>query len=295
MAACPNEMELENMAYLCKCGYGFNDDPTKPCKMCGKPLTQTAQIGTDEDSEALLEQDPDDVITSSGGFATTVEDALPSRVELGRDTRCGSMPGRGDVVEGRITHLERNDEAPPRTVYWAMSQLLLWPLILVPYVTLFTISGTLALVFAILGFGMLSQLFNPFVWTTTLMEFFEILVLRRLRGTTNIPVYRGLISAEDGGEYHFLLRGPLSLGNLIQGRSVRLYGRSRGTTLIATGGNEMAFPGTEIRSRYRDPWRIVLPILVAVYGLLACYSMAHWNDVVSSPVVQAVLQITRRP
>lgn len=283
------------MANLCECGYGFNDDPMKPCKMCGKPLTQTAQIGTGEDEGALTKPDPDGQIMEAGGLVGVGEDVLPSRAELTSDSHYGSMPGRGDVVEGRITHLERNDEPPPRTVYWAMGQLLLWPLILVPYVTLFAISGFLALVFAILGFGMLSQLLNPFVWTTTLMEFFEILVLRRLRGTTNIPVYRGLISAEDGREYHFLLRGPLSLGNLIQGRSVRLYGRSRGTTLIATGGNEVAFPGTEIRSRYRDPWRIVLPILVAVYGLLACYSMAHWNDVVSSTLVQSVLQITRRP
>ena len=108
-------------------------------------------------------------------------------------------------------------------LYGILARIMIGFLVFIPYATLFILSGILSFLFAVIGFASLSQLFNPIIWTTSLFELLEVMVLRHLRGTIPLPIYRGMVEDNLGREYAFMLKGPLNLGNLVLGHHVGLW------------------------------------------------------------------------
>ena len=172
-----------------------------------------------------------------------------------------------NTLDGRISHVERQDERPRTDVYKVMASILIGILVLIPYVMLFLISGMLSFVFAFIGFSSLSQLFNPIIWTTSSFELLEVLVLRRISRSDSLPVYRGMVEDNNGREYAFMLRGPLDLGNLVMGHHVRLLGEWRQGTFIARQGSDLTTE-TAIVSGYRNPWRIIFFVVLGLEVML---------------------------
>jgi hypothetical protein len=180
-------------------------------------------------------------------------------------------------LQGRLSHLERYDERPPRNVYRLIAHILIWVLVGIPYAALFLASGVLSLAFAITGFAALSHIFNPFNWTATVLELMEVLVLRRLRGSDNIPVYRGMVEDALGRESPFIFLGPLLLGNLVVGHHLRLQGTRRNGTFLVRGGTDLT-TSSAISSSYRDPWRVICLILLTIYMGLALLPLFYRPD-----------------
>ena len=130
---------------------------------------------------------------------------------------------------------------------------------------LFIVTGVISFSFAFVGFSSLTQLFNPFIWTTSFFEFLEVLALRRIRGTDTIPVYRGTIEDGLGREQDFMLRGSLRLGNLVIGHQVRLNGQWRSGTLLVQGGENLTTTST-ISINYQNPWK-------RIFGAVLCFNL----------------------
>jgi len=163
--------------------------------------------------------------------------------------------------------VERFDEKPPVNIFAVLSRILLFILFFVPLLGLFILSGVLSFVFAFIGFQSLSQLFNPFVWSTSFYEFIELFILRRIRGTDTEPFYRGVLEDTQSRESTFLFRGPLKTGNLVPGHNVALRGHWCGGTFEVREGTDRT-TNSAITSNYRNPWRAVFSCLIVLYGIL---------------------------
>lgn len=172
------------------------------------------------------------------------------------------------MLEGRISHLECHDERPPIDFYRMVSRILIGLVLFVPYGVLFAVSGIISFAFAFLDFSSLSQLFNPIIWTTSILELLEVIVLGHIRKTDTLPVYRGMIEVSSGREYAFIMRGPLNLGNLVAGHHVRFAGKDRRGTFIVRTETDLT-ANAMILSSYRNPWKIALVVVLCLYGVLA--------------------------
>ena len=120
---------------------------------------------------------------------------------------------------------------------------------------------------------MLSQLFNPIIWTTVILNFFEVLVLGRVGRSDNEVIYRGIIRDDDHNLYNFCMIGRLVTGNFIEGHRVSLYGRwrrgpdngfSNRGTLYVERGNDLD-TGSSISSAFRNSWPTVFWILLLLF------------------------------
>ena len=245
------------MAITCNnCGYAYNNDDAERCSICNSVLGMSGEIVSMQDS-GLIEQ-PVSEIDNLRPDAEIISE--PAAVIEDRDSR---HFGR-DILEGRISHLERYDEKPPLDAFNIASKIMIGILIAVPFIFLFVCSGIISLVFAVTGFHALSQLFNPIIWTTAIAELLEILVLRRIRGTDTVPVYRGMIEDANSREHAFWFRGPVKSGNLIVSHNVRLSGKWQGGTFLVQHGADLD-SNSDILSRYRNPWKYIFFILLAIY------------------------------
>lgn len=263
------------MAVTCdNCGFVYNEDHAVRCAVCNGQLpsssptaclsSQTIAVPFEEESPQMPASRPAQPVAGFG--RQPAEPPLGSSRPAIQDTP-QSTPSNVPGIEGRITHIERNDERPPMDVYRFLAQWLIGMLLFIPFAGLFVITGGLSLIFAIIGFRTLSMLFNPFTWSTALFEFLEILVLRRIRGSDTIPVYRGMVEDDGSREVAFIFRGPMRAGNLVAGHNVRLLGRpNRGTFVIRRGMDLTS--NSEIISGYRNPWRYIFCFLLTLYIIL---------------------------
>jgi len=245
------------MAAICNnCGYAYNQDNADHCAVCNGPLNP-AGIGiplqTGSDRIESINQG-----VAESGYAGSAAFTFPSS----QNTR--DHFSQSSHLEGRISHLERHDERPQRDGFQTAAKLLIGVLIFIPFFAIFIITGCLSFVFAILGFRVLSNFFNPFIWFTAIFEFLEVLVLSRIRGSGTVPIYRGMVEDNHSQEHAFMFRGPMRAGNLVAGHNVRFDGsRERGTFIIQHGMDLTS--NSEIVSDYRNPWKIIF------YGVLLLY------------------------
>ena len=245
------------MAITCtKCGYTYNSDSAIHCSICNEFL----QSGTNIRSASI-----------SAGIQRNrqkVFSAPPAQV-------LKNQPSSVSLLEGRISHIERNDEIPQRDIFRILAKLLIGILFLIPYMGLFITTACFSFVFAIIGFRSLSQLFNPFIWSTSIFELLEIIVLRRIKGTDTVPIYRGMVEDTNSQEYSFIFRGPMRAGNLVAGHNVRLFGQRERGTFVTQNGMDMT-SNSEIISDYRNPWRLIFYFILALYiiiGLGVCFNL----------------------
>ena len=267
------------MARLCSnCGYAYNPDNASYCDMCNRALQTTT-----------LAVPPASSVSVSSGAVTPP--ALPGRIpgQSGGPTGiAGSTTGNppapletqatreaSNALIGRITHLERYDERPPGDIYRTLSRLMIGILIAIPYAFFFIALGILSFFFGLLGFRSLSQLFNPIIWTSSIFRIMEVLMLRNLRGSDTLPVYRGTIEDSTGTEQHFMMNGPLVGGNLIVGSRVSMAGNWHNGTLHAVQGEDIS-ARTTIMTSNRNPWRVIFLALLGVYGTLGIYALWYY-------------------
>ena len=263
------------MAITCNnCGYAYNGDDAERCTICA------AQIRPANDDINLPQHI--ELIEQNGDTAPPPPSQLTSinhSRQGDRESTPSSAPrfqSNQNTLAGRISHVERHDERLRADVYKVMASILIGILVLIPYGTLFLISGMLSFVFAFLGFSSLSQLFNPIIWTTSSFELLEVLVLRRISRIDSFPIYRGMVEDNNGREYAFMLRGPLDLGNLVMGHHVRLLGEWRQGTFIARQGSDLTTE-TAIISGYRNPWRIIFFIVLCLEVMLGLGIFLYWQ------------------
>lgn len=247
------------------CGYAYNSDDADRCAICDAPIQPANNINLPQ-AAGFLDQD---------GDTASPPPTQPSSISGGGPDNLASpafsasnQKSAQNILDGRISHLERYDETVPNDFYRVMSRILIGLLILAPYVVLFVVSGIISFAFGFLGFSSLSQMFNPIIWSTTVFELLEVLALRRIRGTDTVPIYRGMVEDNNGREYAFIMRGSLNSGNLVVGHHVRLSGKRQRGTLIVRTGTDLTANGM-ILSSYHNPWKIVLVIVLCLYGVLA--------------------------
>ena len=267
------------MAKTCNhCGYAYNSDEAASCAICNSPIDEVA--GGNAPGTGYL----------GGGTETPLVPTLSSQPSAIHDSRprhpvsSNTSPGLPrqqpqNILEGRISHLERYDERPGTDVYKVIASILIGLLIIIPFGALFIASGILSFSFAFLGFSSLSQLFNPIIWMTSSFELLEVIVLRRMNRGDTIPVYRGMVEDNHGQEHAFMLRGPLSLGNLVVGHHVRLSGRQREGTLVVRQGHD-ATTGTAISSAYRNPWKAILYGILGLDAMTALAAFLYFNGII---------------
>ncbi len=263
------------MAITCNnCGYAYNGDDAERCTICAAQImTANDDVNLPQGSE-LIEQNSDTAAPPSSQ-PTLIHNSRPGNQESEPSSAARSQSNQ-NTLDGRISHVERHDERPRTDVYKVMASILIGILVLIPYGTLFLISGMLSFVFALLGFSSLSQLFNPIIWTTSCFELLEVLVLRRMSRIDSFPIYRGMVEDNNGREYVFMLRGPLDLGNLVMGHHVRLLGEWRQGTFIARQGSDLTTE-TAIISGYRNPWRIIFFIVLCLEVMLGLGIFLYWQ------------------
>ncbi len=198
----------------------------------------------------------------------------------------------GGGLNGRISHLERYDEAPMFDGYRLTSRCMIFLILFIPYLLLFLTTGALSLVFAVIGFGGIARIFNPIAWSTTILELLEIFALRRVSGAHTVPIYRGMVEDEQSRLYAFMLQGPLAGGNLVLGHQVEFSGNSsRGTFIVSQGRDITTQNDIVIRGRLK--WRIILCMTLAIYCFVGYGVYSHWGQINSSPSVQVLKQLTR--
>lgn len=270
------------MAQQCRhCGYGYNSDNADICLLCDHPLNINRNLDDFKDSNPRMvfsdtyESNYNTVPPSSN--INHSGDVLNIENNSNRVTLTSPLPHEIDNpqsydsnLEGRISHIERYDEIPPRDIYAIFSKTIIFILMFIPYITLAIFSGLLSISFAVVGFQGLSHLFNPVIWSTSIFELLEVLVLGRMRGVNTVPIYRGMIEDTQSSEYAFMFRGPLRAGNFVVGHHVRLTGYSNRGTFIVRNGIDLT-SRSEILSTWVNPWRNVfwfLILFLIVLGLL---------------------------
>jgi len=252
--------EALTMAITCPaCGYAGNPDQAEKC-ICGEPLSSADDIWTKAllDTDAQKEKPGSDLPGSPsppppgpGGLLSTMIMGERDEAEKNR-------------LAGRLTKVERYDERSPLGVFKTLSLILIWLAILVPYSILFVVTGIMSFIFMVLRFSTLADLFNPVNWTSGILRVWEILVLRRIRGTDTTPVYRGMVEDQHGQPCPFVLLGPLDLGNLVEGHDVEFSGRRCGGTFRVKKGYDLT-SRSEITSAYRNPWKVIFFIMMTIY------------------------------
>ena len=255
------------MSIYCKdCNYAYNPDNVTKCIVCGNALVPV--VSTVVSSQSIT------VPNVAVNRPTSHGQSSGSTVITGNTQGLPGVQGAPNVLIGRITHLERNDERTPVNIYRSLSRLMIGILIAIPYAIFFVALGVISLFFGILGIHSLSQLFNPIIWTSSIFRVMEVFLLRNIRGSDTLPVYRGTIEDASGIEQHFMIRGPLIGGNLIVGSRVRMTGKWQNGTLYALYGEDTSSQ-TAIRTSYSDPWKIIFFVLLTLYvalGLCAFFT-----------------------
>lgn len=241
------------MAIKCnKCGFDFNPDGTNNCSICNSslilPATQSLPVNR---KKTVKKSKNSNFNNKKQSKKTTPINKACNNISINKYTPA-VLSSKQAFLEGRINHVERQDEKPPLDIYNILSKVLLFILIGIPFITLFICFGFISLAFAVIGFHAVSQLFNPIIWTTTIAELLEVLVLRRIRGTDTVPIYRGMVEDKNNQEYSFWFRGPIKSGNLIIGHKVKLIGNWRGGTYFVKNGFDLDI-NSDITSRYRNP------------------------------------------
>lgn len=275
------------MAQACaNCGYAYNSDDAATCVICDRDLSIKDRVlnHSSPNSQVPLQQNR----TVLSAHVSQTEGILPP-YRNGRDVPDRSITPeqqdrtRGAVLEGRISDLERQNERPPANILKGFSVFLLILLFILPYGTFFLLAGIISFIFAFLGISSIAQLFNPLVWTNTLLELLEVIVLRRLGGTNTVPIYRGIVEDTNDQEHVFMIRGPLIAGSLVRGHHVRFEGRTRNGTFYIREGEDQTL-NARIRSGYRNPWRVIFVILIIVYLILGGfggYLFTNWPMIMS--------------
>ena len=209
------------MAISCNnCGYAYNPDDANQCEICGAPIQRSEDRHDVQGEMALANHSPATGYISHPSVSRPHPSGQPRPAEPTGVPPAGqspSIPSSENTIYGKISHIERHDERPRTDVYRVLARILISILVFIPYAVFFVVFGLLSFAFAFLGFSGLSQLLNPLIWTTSLFEFLEVIVLRRIHRTDVFPVYRGLIEDQTGRENTFVFRGPLALGNLVEG------------------------------------------------------------------------------
>jgi len=255
------------MAWTCSyCGYN-NSDNDAACIVCGD--------GRSGGAGSAGEQTPDSGSTRPPTSAVPPGNArtYPQTDRGGnRGTPLPPPAGRpGVMLRGRVSRIDRTEEQPEKTPAEYLAKFLIGILILVPFLALFTASGLLAVSFGIVGFPSIAHLLNPFSWTTALAELLEVLVLSRLRGGQNLPVYRGTIQAEGGNQRSFMMIGPFRDGDFTVGDTVELYGSERSRAFRVERAQNCT-TGSMVTSQYRNRWPFVLRIVAFIYALIGGYA-----------------------
>ncbi len=267
------------MAIECdNCGYSYNDDDADRCGMCNSDLHNRNNPAVNDNPRINQQQTIEMVDLRPGSEITTFEPAPRRYSSPPNEPETAGQSDRQRYLEGRITHLERHDEKPAANFFSIASKILIGILIIVPYLAFFMVSAILSLSFAILGYPSISQLFNPIIWTTTIMELLEVIVLRRIKGTDTVPIFRGMVEDNDSQEYAFWFRGPIKSGNLVVGHNARLRGRWVTGTFMTQNGNDLT-SNSAILSYYQNLWPYIFIALVIIYILLGVHIYNEYPQV----------------
>lgn len=259
------------------CGNTMNPDDARQCGICRHPFSVSAGLPETGVAENL----------QTGGIppnrATRPTQPVVT-VDNPRQTDFASL----NILEGRLSHVERHEEQPERGVYQILSYLLLFFCFGLPYGVLFLLSGIFSFSLIVLGFPNVAAVFNPVSWTHFISEMLEVVFLRRIGLNTMVPVYRGMIQLASGNDVHFQFLGPLRLGNLIQGQRVRFQGRMAGGNFIAESGFDLD-TSARIRSGYRNPWPMIFVFLLVMSGSMVTYGyLMLWPQI--QPVIVRVIR-----
>ena len=214
--------------------------------------------------------------SSPSGPSNPSDNSIPEQEQLPSDN-----PNGGNILRGRVSHLDLRDERPPVNIYRTLSWVLITIMVIIPFGTFFILSGLVSLAFAIIGFQTLSQLFNPITWTHTLTEMVEVVVLRRFRSDDRVPIFRGMVEDRNNQEYSFLMYGPLQSGNLIIGQVIELNGQWQNGSFLVQNGNDLD-TGAAIISSYRNPWRVIFFSLLSFMAILGVLLLLNWNHIQNS-------------
>jgi len=259
-----------------KCGFAYNDDNAIFCTVCNNNLNMEANpynSGTTVDRTQINDSNTYAPASESTSYTETYPNERIASERLNTPPNnpqttppphgTNTIVNEGNTLEGRISHIERNDEIPPPNIYATLSKIILFFLFFIPYIAMFITTALLSISFAIVGFQSISHMFNPISWSTALFEFLEVLVLGRMRGNNTIPIYRGMIEDTQSLEYAFLFRGPIGSGNLIVGHHVRLTGNFDRGTFITQNGMDLT-SHSEILSTHRNPWNVIFCFLMLI-------------------------------
>ena len=260
------------------CGYAYNDDDADRCGMCNSDLHNRNNSAVNDNPRINQQQTIEMVELRPDSGITNFEPAPRRSSSPPDEPETVRQNDRRRYLEGRITHIERHDEKPAPNFFSVVSKILIGILIIVPYLAIFMVSAILSLSFAILGYPSISQLFNPIIWTTTIMELMEVIVLRRMKGTDTVPIFRGMVEDHNSQEYAFWFRGPIRSGNLVVGHNVRLRGRWGRGTFMTQNGNDLT-SNSEILSSYRNLWPYIFIALVIIYILLGLHFYNEYPQV----------------
>jgi hypothetical protein len=257
------------MSITCNiCGYTLNPDDAQRCGICQRPLAVSGRLPENNV--------PGDIQTE---VIPPNRTARPARPAATADNPRQPDAINSNVLEGRLSHVERHDERPTKSVFQILSYLLLFFCFGLPYGVLFLLSGIFSFSLIILGFSNVAAVFNPVSWTHFISEMLEVVFLRRIGLNSMVPIYRGMIQLASGNDVHFQFFGPLRLGNLIQGHRIRFQGRMQGGNFVARSGVDLD-TSAEISSGHRDPWPIIFAFLLAVSGGFFTYGyLTLWPQI----------------
>lgn len=257
------------MSITCNiCGYTLNPDDAIHCGICHRPLA-----GSVRPPENVMAEDlQTEVITSN-------RRARPTQTAATAGNPQQTYAINPNMLEGRLSYVERNDERPTKGVYQILSYLLLFFCFGLPYGVLFLLSGIFSFSLIILGFPNVAGVFNPVSWTHFISEMLEVVFLRRIGLNSMVPVYRGMVQLASGNDVHFQFFGPLRLGNLIQGHRIRFQGRMQGGNFVARSGTDLD-TSAQISSGHRDPWPMIFAFLLVVSGGFFTYGyLTLWPQI----------------
>ncbi len=254
------------MANNCSyCGSTSNEDNAAFCSCCKERFVS----GSSSRQQTGMQPAITSASQSSGGTQPPPNSGHRSNNQVNQQQPQPSV-NCNNMLAGRISRVSRSDESPEKTGSEYLAKFLIGILILVPYLVLFFASGIMAIALGIMRFPTLAGMLNPFAWTTALAELLELLVLSRLRGGQNVPVYRGTIRIEGGIQRSFIMVGPFRDGDFEVGDDVEFTGITRNGAFHVSSCRNVTTSSTVV-SQYRNRWPLVLRVVMFVYLFFGGY------------------------
>lgn len=240
------------MAIKCtRCGYQYNSEKREHCYRCGSRLDPGCIVES-SDPERRYPDEP----------YVPVEQDVQSHLQ---DTTDDIFSGT--VLEGRMTHVERNEEKISADFFEIAGKIIIGFNVVITFFFLFFFLILVCIVTSAFGFRNLTYIFNPMHWIRWVFYLIESIFGRRPVNRDTVPVYRGLIEHRSGQDCSFMMRGPIIGSNLIVGHQFRFEGEwEDGVFLIRQGINLST--SAAVSSGYRNPWKPIFIFILILYAII---------------------------